>query len=157
MSLARTTKAGNIKRAYSKCAGYSEEVLCAIRTVYAFCAEQFEKSKYVKELLNAQNAAINNAKAFGAAIGLLNFSVILTEGLGFFIGSYFIQYDVYNSESGENYSCASIITVFFAGMFAMVSLGLLAPALQAVEDAKEAAFDIMKLLAHPAKTKLNLW
>ena len=147
MGTARTSKAGSLRRAYSRCAGYAEEALSAVRTVYAFCAEQFEKSKYVKELFIAQQAAISNARSFGAAIGLLNFSVILTEGLGFFIGSYFIQYDVYNSESGRNYSCASVITVFFAGMFAMISLGLISPALGGVEEAKQAAYDIYEIIS----------
>jgi len=156
MGVARHSKAANLRKAYSKCAGYAEEALCAIRTVYAFCAEQFEQNKYVKELINAKNSTIATARATGAAIGLLTLTVVLTEGLGFYIGSYFIEYDIYNSESGKNYNCASIITVFFAGMFAMISLGLIAPALQGVEDAKVAAYEIYDLISDSQNSNENI-
>jgi len=154
MSSARTSKSEKVKDANSKCSGYVDEALSAIRVVYAFCAEKFELEKYGKELVKVQKATAQSSRTYGSAVGLLNSTVLLTEGLGFFIGSFFVQYDIYNSQTGNYYDCASVITVFFSGMFAMISLGLLAPALQSIGEAQIAAYHLYKIIDSP-ETKVK--
>eukprot|EP01022_Parablepharisma_sp_SALTPOND_P020295 TRINITY_DN364_c1_g1_i1.p1 TRINITY_DN364_c1_g1~~TRINITY_DN364_c1_g1_i1.p1 ORF type:complete len:1324 (+),score=185.08 TRINITY_DN364_c1_g1_i1:6701-10672(+) len=130
------------KQGYARCGGYAEEALSAIRTVYAFCAETFEKNKYLKELSKAQEASVKNSMILGVAVGLINLAMSLSHGLGYFIGSFFIQYNVYNYTYKEDYTCGHVMTVFFAILFAMMSLGLIAPQLKSIGEAQIAAYDI---------------
>jgi len=134
------------KRGYAKCGGYAEEALSAIRTVYAFCAEQFEKNKYLSQLSRAQDAMVGNSKIVGIAVGLINLAMSLTHGLGYLLGSFFIQYKVYNYYHKKDYNCAYVMTVFFAVLFAMMSLGMIAPQLKNVTEARMAAYDIYELI-----------
>ncbi len=152
ISVATTRGLESSKRGYEKCGGYAEEALCAIRTVYAFCAESIEKEKYMKELDGAQEAMISNSRFLGVAVGLINLSMSLSHGFGYLAGSFFIEYGVHNSLYDKDYDTAVVLTVFFSGMFAMFSLGMIAPQLQVIGDAQAAAFDIYKVIDSVAKT-----
>jgi ATP-binding cassette subfamily B (MDR/TAP) protein 1 len=134
------------KRGYAKCGGYAEEALSAIRTVYAFCAEKIEESKYLAELGTAQKATLKNSCYLGIALGLINFAMSLSHGLGYFIGSFFIQYNVRNHSMDKNYDCATVMTVFFSALFATFSLGMIAPLMKNVGAAQTSAYDIYELI-----------
>ena len=134
------------KKGYAKCGGYAEEALSTIRTVYAFCAERIEKSKYLGELETAQKATVKNSLYLGIALGLINFAISATYGLGFFIGSFFIQYDVRNHSRGKNYDPSTVMIVFFSAFFATFSLGMIAPQMKNVGAAQTSAYDIYELI-----------
>eukprot|EP00826_Nyctotherus_ovalis_P048528 TRINITY_DN5728_c0_g1_i8.p1 TRINITY_DN5728_c0_g1~~TRINITY_DN5728_c0_g1_i8.p1 ORF type:complete len:1317 (+),score=412.45 TRINITY_DN5728_c0_g1_i8:235-4185(+) len=146
LSTTRASSSSKSQEAYSKCSGYVDEVCSGIRVVYAFCAEQFEALKYQEELVKVQKEAVKTSRTYGSALGLMNASVLLTEGIGLFIGSYFVEYDIFNSATGDSYDCASVITVFFSGMFAMISFGLLAPSIQSIAEAKRAAYTLYEVV-----------
>ena len=110
--------------------GYAEEALSAIRTVYAFCAEEIEKNKYLSELGKAQSATMKNSLLFGLALGMINFSIAFIDGLGHLIGSLLIQYDVYNHTKNKDYDCGTILAVFFSVYFATGALAMIAPQLK---------------------------
>ena len=134
------------KRGYAKCGGYAEEALSAIRTVYAFCAEASEKNKYMKELGNALEASIKNGGILGSAVGLINFSMGLSHGFGYLIGSVFIQYKVYSYHNDKDYTCDTVMTVFFSALFAMFSLAMIAPQFKDIGEAQIAAYDIYEII-----------
>ncbi len=140
------------KKGYTKCGGYAEEALCAIRTVCAFCAETIEKTKYLNELDNAQSSMVSNAKYMGWAVGLISMSMALSKGVGYLVGSYFIQYKVHNDLYDESYNVSTVLAVFFAGMFAMLSLGMIAPQMRTIGESQMAAYDIFKLIDSVARS-----
>lgn len=146
-----------IKQGYGKCAGYVEEALGAIKTVFAFCAEEFEKQKYLNELGKVEKVAIKSSLYLGLSVGLVNMSISLAQGLGYLVGSYFVQYEVYNAKFKEPYNVASVITVFFAELFAMFSLGMITPQLQSIGEARIAASEIYETIScvdkNPIMTK----
>eukprot|EP00826_Nyctotherus_ovalis_P054726 TRINITY_DN718_c0_g1_i5.p1 TRINITY_DN718_c0_g1~~TRINITY_DN718_c0_g1_i5.p1 ORF type:complete len:1232 (-),score=388.43 TRINITY_DN718_c0_g1_i5:253-3948(-) len=144
------------KAGYAKCGGYAEEALSAIRTVYAFCAESIEKNKYLGALGEAQKATMKNSIYLGAALGLINFAMSLSHGLGYFIGSFFIQYDVRNHSLDKNYDCASVMTVFFSALFATFSLGMIAPQMKEIGDAQVSAFEIYELIDSVAEVNKDV-
>ncbi len=153
--IANSASAENMRKGYAKCGGYAEEALSAIKTVCAFCAQQFEKHRYLTELVTAEKATIRNSIYLGAAIGLINFAIAFTQGLGYFIGSFFIEYEVYNTKYKTPYTCASVLTVFFSGLFSMFSLGTIAPQLKSVEDAQLSANEIYSMIeSEPEATSI---
>eukprot|EP01022_Parablepharisma_sp_SALTPOND_P004760 TRINITY_DN120914_c2_g1_i1.p1 TRINITY_DN120914_c2_g1~~TRINITY_DN120914_c2_g1_i1.p1 ORF type:complete len:1441 (+),score=125.37 TRINITY_DN120914_c2_g1_i1:280-4602(+) len=141
-STANLKGAEKLRQGYALCGGYAEEAFAAVKTVYAFCAEKFEKNKYLRELGNAERSAVKSSIYLGASVGLINMAISLSQGLGFLIGSYFIEFEVYNSTYKGSYTAASVMTVFFSGLFAMFSLGMIAPQLKSIEEAQIAAREI---------------
>jgi len=146
ISRSNTRGAESSKKAYARCGGYAEEALTAVRTVYAFCAEEFEKLKYMQELGNAQKTVLDNSLSQGFAVGLINFTMCMCHGLGYFIGSFFIQYEVHNSLHDRPYDTSMVMTVFFSALMAMFSLGMIAPQVKYIDGAKMAAYDIYEVI-----------
>jgi len=138
--------AESVRQGYAKCGGYAEEAFSAVKTVYAFCAEKFETNKYLNALSDAESSAIRSSTYLGISVGLISMLISLSQGVGFLIGSYFIQYSVYNTTFKEAYTTASVMTVFFSGIFAMFSLGMIAPQLKVIEEARIAAHDIYDVI-----------
>ena len=65
----------------------------------------------------------------------------------FFLGSIWIQYDIYNSVFGRPYKSGDIIACFFGVIFGLFSIGLATPNIKAVNEGKTAgkmAFDIIE-------------
>eukprot|EP00826_Nyctotherus_ovalis_P045944 TRINITY_DN5133_c0_g1_i7.p1 TRINITY_DN5133_c0_g1~~TRINITY_DN5133_c0_g1_i7.p1 ORF type:complete len:1278 (-),score=456.32 TRINITY_DN5133_c0_g1_i7:19-3852(-) len=146
ISISNTRGAETAKRAYAKCGGYAEEAITAVRTVYAFCAEEFEQSKYMNELGNTQKTALNNSLFHGLAVGLISFTMSLCHGLGYFIGSFFIEHEVHNHLYDKAYDTSLVMTVFFAALMAMFSLGMIAPQAKSIDEARMAAYDIYDVI-----------
>lgn len=143
---ATTTNLESVKSSYLTCGGYVDEVLSEIRTVYAFCAEDYEKKKYLDELGKPQESMVKSSLIMGLSVGLVYSASELFYGIGFFVGSHLIQNAVWNYYRGEPYNCSSVLTVFFGAFFSMISLGMLAPHLGAIREAQIAAYEMYELI-----------
>ena len=51
--------------------------------------------------------------------------LIISLGFGFFIGSFFVQHDIYNPVSHRGYTVGDVLAVFFSIIFASFALGTL--------------------------------
>ena len=97
-------------------------------------------------MATAQSATVRNSFILGLAVGLINFAMSLSHGLGYFIGSFFIQHDVYNHIKDKNYDAATVTIVFFTGLFATFSIGMIAPQMKDIGKAQVAAYDIYEII-----------
>ena len=83
--------------AYGQSAGYAEQALSAIKVVTAFGMEVQEKLNYTKYLEQAKKAGFNS-RLFNAAVVALFFMIIFSSyAYAFYIGSQFVEHDVFNS------------------------------------------------------------
>lgn len=64
----------------------------------------------------------------------------------FFLGSIWIEKDIYNSIYGRTYTSGDVLSIFFGIVFGLFAIGTAAPNIQAVAEGKAAgkmAFDII--------------
>eukprot|EP00826_Nyctotherus_ovalis_P019362 TRINITY_DN15960_c0_g2_i2.p1 TRINITY_DN15960_c0_g2~~TRINITY_DN15960_c0_g2_i2.p1 ORF type:complete len:423 (-),score=51.49 TRINITY_DN15960_c0_g2_i2:35-1303(-) len=148
-------KAQAERQGYAKCGGYAEEALSAIRTVYAFCAEIVEKNKYLAELSSSQGSTIKNSALFGLAIGVTYFSMAILHGLGYFIGSFFIQHEVRNHTFDKAYDCGAIITTLYCSLTSIFYFGTISLQMQSVTEAQIAAHEIYEVIDSVSDQKTN--
>ena len=146
ISISNSRGAESTKRAYAKCGGYADEAITAVRTVYAFCCEEYEKRKYLSELDNAQKTMVNNSIFQGLAIGLINFTMAFSHGLGYFIGSFYIEHEVHNDLYDKAYDTSIVMTVFMSALLSMFSLGMIGPQLKFIDEARMAAYEIYDVI-----------
>jgi ABC-type bacteriocin/lantibiotic exporter with double-glycine peptidase domain len=61
-----------------------------------------------------------------------------------------IKYTILSTTKG-NYDCSIVITVFFSALVVMFSLGIIAPQVKTIDEAKMAAYDIYEVIDSVAK------
>ncbi|GCB71343.1 hypothetical protein scyTo_0001535 [Scyliorhinus torazame] len=127
--------------AYAKAGAVAEEVLMAIRTVFAFNGQQKALAKYEVNLKNAKDFGIRRAIVTSVSIGLQTFLIYGSYALAFWYGSKLVV------DEPENYSIGQVLIVFFSVMIGAFSLGQAAPNLEDVSKARAAAFDVYSLIA----------
>lgn len=153
LGIASTRGVETTKKAYQKCGGLADEAISEIRTVCAFCAEEYETSKYLQELSFSQEVGIQNALYIGLAMGFMHMANDLSWGIGLFVGSFFAEYRIWNNTYNKPYDAATILIVFFSGFMAMNSLGMLLPIISSVREAQIAAYEIHETIDSVADKK----
>ncbi|XP_038653374.1 ATP-dependent translocase ABCB1 isoform X1 [Scyliorhinus canicula] len=126
--------------AYAKAGAVAEEVLTAIRTVFAFNGQQKALEKYELNLKTARDIGIRRAIVTNVSIGLQYFLIYGCYALAFWYGSKLVV------DEPENYSIGQVLTVFLSVMIGALSLGQAAPNLEDVAKAQGAAFDVYSLI-----------
>ncbi|KAG6459009.1 hypothetical protein O3G_MSEX011164 [Manduca sexta] len=123
-------KAGNI----------AEEVLSAIRTVYAFSGQQKEIERYGKHLIDARKINIKKGLFNGIAMGTLFFCIFCSYALSFWFG-YRLMVD-----EPENYDVATMIAVFFGVMTGSANFGISSTLMEVFGSARGAGAQIFNLI-----------
>ena len=139
-------KAQKAKENYADAGAVSEQALGAIKTVKSLNGEEHEVKNYWKTLLSAKIASERLGGMGAFFFGVMNFSFIITYAAGYFIGSLFLRWGVHNHNTGDKYSAGDVVSIFFGvttGIFGMNQMG---PALQHIAAAKQAAYDVYKLV-----------
>ena len=148
-------KVQKTKENYADAGAVSEQALSAIKTVKSLNGEEHEIGNYWETLLAARKAS-ESLGSWGAFFyGLFNFSFIFTYGIGFFIGSLFIRHTVYNMNFGRDYTAGDIVSIFFGVTTGVFGLNQMGPSLQQVTAARQAAFDVYKVIERENEIKLN--
>ncbi|XP_076869033.1 ATP-dependent translocase ABCB1 isoform X1 [Brachyhypopomus gauderio] len=135
-----TTFTSREQTAYAKAGAVAEEVLSAIRTVFAFGGQQKEIKRYEKNLEDAKNVGIKKAVTVNIAVGFTYFMIYMAYALAFWYGSTLIF-------AGE-YSIGSLLTVFFAVIIGAFGLGQTSPNIQAFASARGAAHKVFSVIDH---------
>ncbi|KAK1806696.1 hypothetical protein P4O66_005188, partial [Electrophorus voltai] len=126
--------------AYAKAGAVAEEVLSAIRTVFAFGGQRKEIQRYQKNLEEAKNVGIKKAVTVNIAVGFTYFMIYMAYALAFWYGSTLIF-------AGE-YSIGSLLTVFFAVIIGAFGIGQTSPNIQAFASARGAAHKVFSIIDH---------
>jgi len=134
LSMQKLTKINN--EAYARAGAISEEALNAIRTIASLGGEEKESKRYDSVLQENKGPITKYSVICGCAIGLLFFAMYSIYALGFFIGSIFIDHNVYNPASDGPYNVGNVLTVFFAIMMASFTPARATPSIRAFGIAK---------------------
>ncbi|XP_078084341.1 ATP-dependent translocase ABCB1-like [Mustelus asterias] len=136
-----TSLTGQELAIYAKAGAVAEEILIAIRTVFAFDGQQKALAKYEANLKNAKDIGIKKAITTNACIGFNNFLIYCSYALALWYGSKLVV------DEPENYSIGQVLIVFFSVLIGAFSLGQAAPNLEGVSKARSAAYDVYSLIA----------
>ncbi|KAF4076001.1 hypothetical protein AMELA_G00225410 [Ameiurus melas] len=126
--------------AYAKAGAVAEEVLSAIRTVFAFGGQKKEMKRYQKNLEDAKNVGIKKAITVNIAVGFTYFMIYVSYALSFWYGSTLIF-------AGE-YDVGTLLTVFFAVVIGAFGLGQTSPNIQSFSSARGAAHKVFNIIDH---------
>uniref|UniRef100_A0A1A7WC62 ATP-binding cassette, sub-family B (MDR/TAP), member 4 n=1 Tax=Iconisemion striatum TaxID=60296 RepID=A0A1A7WC62_9TELE len=126
--------------AYAKAGAVAEEVLSAIRTVYAFSGQNKEIERYHKNLKDAKRMGIKKAISANIAMGFTFLMIYLSYALAFWYGSTLIL-------SGE-YTIGKLLTVFFVVIIGVFAMGQTSPNIQTFASARGAAYKVYNIIDH---------
>ncbi|XP_069552097.1 ATP-dependent translocase ABCB1 [Brachyistius frenatus] len=126
--------------AYAKAGAVAEEVLSAIRTVFAFSGQEKEIEKYHRNLEDAKRMGIKKAISANIAMGFTFLMIYLSYALAFWYGSTLIL--------SEEYTIGSVLTVFFVVLIGAFALGQTSPNIQTFASARGAAHKVYNIIDH---------
>ncbi|KAL2084174.1 hypothetical protein ACEWY4_019692 [Coilia grayii] len=123
---------------YAKAGAVAEEVLSAIRTVFAFGGQKKEIDRYHKNLLHAKNMGVKKAITVNIAVGFTYCLIYMSYALAFWYGSTLIL--------AEEYTIGDVLTVFFAVIIGAFALGQTSPNIQTFSSARGAAHKVYAII-----------
>uniref|UniRef100_A0A1A8GQ60 ATP-binding cassette, sub-family B (MDR/TAP), member 4 n=1 Tax=Nothobranchius korthausae TaxID=1143690 RepID=A0A1A8GQ60_9TELE len=126
--------------AYAKAGAVAEEVLSAIRTVYAFSGQNKEIDRYHKNLEDAKRMGIKKAISANIAMGFTFLMIYLSYALAFWYGSTLIL--------GGEYTIGKVLTVFFVVIIGVFAMGQTSPNIQTFASARGAAYKVYHIIDH---------
>ncbi|XP_072250387.1 ATP-dependent translocase ABCB1 [Leuresthes tenuis] len=124
--------------AYAKAGAVAEEVLSAIRTVFAFSGQNKEIERYNKNLEDAKRMGIKKAISANIAMGFTFLVIYLSYALAFWYGSTLIL--------SKEYTIGSVLTVFFVVLIGVFSMGQTSPNIQTFASARGAAHKVYSII-----------
>ncbi|KAM9310241.1 ATP-dependent translocase ABCB1-like [Pholidichthys leucotaenia] len=126
--------------AYAKAGAVAEEVLSAIRTVFAFNGQEKEIERYHKNLEDAKRMGIRKAMSANISMGFTFLIIYATYALAFWYGSTLILSD--------EYSIGTVLTVFFVVLIGAFAVGQTSPNIQTFASARGAAYKVYSIIDH---------
>ncbi|KAL4455399.1 hypothetical protein ABPG74_012551 [Tetrahymena malaccensis] len=141
--------------AYSSAGGISEQALSAIRTVKGLNGQDFEQNKYSNMIKKAFQVSLKFSIYQGVGLGLQNMMFFFDFALTFWVGSKFIEDEVYNHNQGRSYNFSDVLTAFLAIMMSSFELGQAMNSIKAFTQARQAGFNMFQILNRQSKVDLN--
>uniref|UniRef100_A0A3Q3VSZ1 Uncharacterized protein n=1 Tax=Mola mola TaxID=94237 RepID=A0A3Q3VSZ1_MOLML len=126
--------------AYAKAGAVAEEVLSAVRTVFAFSGQNREIQRYHKRLEDARDMGIKKAISAGIATGFTFLIIYLSYTLAFWYGSTLVL--------SNEYTIGNLLTVFFVVLYGAYTVGQTSPNIQAFASARGAAYKVYSIIDH---------
>ncbi|XP_051872898.1 ATP-dependent translocase ABCB1 [Pristis pectinata] len=128
-------------KAYAKASAVCEEVLMAIRTVFAFSGQQKALAKYKANLKQAKELGVKKSVITYASIGLSELLIYGSYALAFWYGSKLVV------DEPENYTVGQILIILFSVLTGAFSVGQGLANFEGVSKAQGAAYEIYHLIA----------
>ncbi|XP_071324542.1 ATP-dependent translocase ABCB1 [Trachinotus anak] len=126
--------------AYAKAGAVAEEVLSAIRTVFAFSGQDREIKRYHKNLEDAKRMGIKKALSANIAMGFTFLMIYLSYALAFWYGSTLVL--------NREYTIGTVLTVFFVVLIGAFTVGQTSPNIQTFASARGAAHKVYSIIDH---------
>ncbi|CAH0600439.1 unnamed protein product [Chrysodeixis includens] len=124
--------------ASGKAGAIAEEVISAIRTVYAFSGQGQEIMRYDEHLKDARKINIKKGLFNGLAMGLLFFCIFCAYALSFWFGYQLMQTD--------DYDVSTMIAVFFGVMTGSANFGISSTLMEVFGVARGAGAQIFHII-----------
>ncbi|KAL4715421.1 hypothetical protein ACJJTC_015324, partial [Scirpophaga incertulas] len=126
--------------AAGKAGSVAEEVISAIRTVYAFSGQQKETDRYENHLNEARKINIKKGLFNGIAMGTLFFCIFCSYALSFWFGYQLIV------DENENYNVDTMVAVFFGVLMGSANFGISSTLMEVFGVARGAGAQIFNLI-----------
>ncbi|XP_045448213.1 ATP-dependent translocase ABCB1 [Melitaea cinxia] len=126
--------------ASGKAGSVAEEVLSAVRTVFAFSGQEKEIERYETHLAEARKINIKKGFFNGMAMGMLFFCIFCAYAMSFWFG-YRLMVD-----EPENYDVDTMIAVFFGVMMGSANFGISSTLMEVFGVARGAGAQIFSLI-----------
>ncbi|XP_034553324.1 ATP-binding cassette, sub-family B (MDR/TAP), member 4 [Notolabrus celidotus] len=126
--------------AYAKAGAVAEEVLSAVRTVFAFSGQSREIKRYNKNLEDAKIMGIKKALSSNIAMGFTFLMIYLSYALAFWYGSTLVL--------NKEYTIGTVLTVFFVVLIGAFTVGQTSPNIQTFASARGAAYKVYSIIDH---------
>jgi len=133
----------NEMQAYASAGAIAEEVLAGVRTVHAFCAQDFEVGRYSQCLQSAQGTGIRKNIVISAAAGAYLLILFSAMGIAFLYGTTLVFAGVMTP--------GSVFAVFWSCIVGAMRIGMALPQLNVVVSAKMAAGEIFSIIDRKPK------
>src|SRR3990167_1905466 len=143
------------KQNYENAGALAEQCLTSIRTVKSLRGEQYEVSLYNQFVEAARIAGTRFGFISAISFGFFNFTIFVTYGLNYWIGSLLVEKPVFNDNVGVNYNVGDVVTIFFSVITGAMSIGGTSPSSQAIAMGREAAYSIYQVIERKSKIPLN--
>ena len=147
--------AEKVKVFYEEAQGYSEEALQGIKTVHSLNGQKHESEKYEESILSAERCNVKESWKVSFSFGILFCTIFLMYGLGYKVGSIFIEKNVYNFNSGNDYVMSDIITIYFSVITGAFAFGQIQPSIVAINKGKFSSFNIFEIIEHEPEILSN--
>lgn len=128
---------------YSMAGAIAEEVLAGVRTVHAFCAQEFEVKRYATCLQSAQGTSTCKHVGIAGAAGAYQLCLFSGMGIAFWYGTTLVFEGVM--------SPGSVFATFWACIVGAMRIGNALPQLNVVVGAKLAAGEIFSIIDRKPK------
>ncbi len=133
------------RKSYERAGGAAEEMLYNIKTVASFSNYEFEIDRFNRLINIVHYFDRKKALILGTTIGAALFFIYLT----FFVSTTYtrklIGEDVWNNNSDSPFTLGDIVTVVFATLVAILSVGFTAPNLKIIQESAIASSDYFTL------------
>ena len=116
--------------------GIAEETLTAIKVVTSFARESRELEKFTYWSQKTREVASVQTKTYSRMVGLMKFCIFFFYTYSLYVGSWFIQNQVYNVNYDTAYTQKTIIQTLIALITGFVGLIGSLPNVQAIVAAK---------------------
>ncbi|XP_077431414.1 ATP-dependent translocase ABCB1-like [Vanacampus margaritifer] len=126
--------------AYAKAGAVAEEVLSAIRTVFAFSGQQREIERYRKSLEDAKKMGIKKLTSSNLIMGFTFSMIYLTYALAFWYGSMLIL------SKDKDYTIGTVLTILFTLLIGAFALGQTSPNAESFVIAQGAAHQVYSII-----------
>ncbi|XP_051921770.1 ATP-binding cassette, sub-family B (MDR/TAP), member 4 isoform X17 [Hippocampus zosterae] len=126
--------------AYARAGAVAQEVLSAIRTVFAFSGQKREIERYRKILEDAKKMGMKKMISSNLIMGFTLMMTKLSYALAFWYGSTLIL------TKDKEYSIGTVLTVLFALLIGAFALGETTPNAEAFVIAQGAAHQVYKII-----------
>uniref|UniRef100_A0A8D3C149 ATP-binding cassette, sub-family B (MDR/TAP), member 4 n=1 Tax=Scophthalmus maximus TaxID=52904 RepID=A0A8D3C149_SCOMX len=128
--------------AYAKAGAVAEEVLSAIRTVFAFSGQdrEIKRCVYTKNLEDAKKMGIKKAISANISMGFTFLMIYLSYALAFWYGSTLIL--------SMEYTIGNVLTVFFVVLIGAFTMGQSSANIQTFSSARGAAHKVYSIIDH---------
>jgi ATP-binding cassette subfamily B (MDR/TAP) protein 1 len=145
---------GSVKissQAYAEAGALAEQALAAIRTVQSLGTEDKEVKQYVTGLQETSRKVWKFTLMMAIGVGLLMLTQNGLYAVGFYFSSYLLENQWQNGVTGEPYNVGDILTIFFAVMMGLASMGSIGPCLEGFANAKQACGKAMSVIDRQSK------
>ncbi|XP_038209704.1 ATP-dependent translocase ABCB1-like [Zerene cesonia] len=126
--------------AAGKAGAIAEEVISAVRTVYAFSGQRQEIDRYDKHLIDVRKINIKKGFFNGMAMGTLFFCIFSSYAMSFWFGYSFMV------NEPENYDVDTMVAVFFGVMMGSANFGISSTLMEVFGVARGAGAQIFNLI-----------